>query len=240
MSDKWSIPLSASSEVSGGPRRSVSERVAEQLREAIYDGAFASGDAIPTELELSERLNVSRSSTREALRMLEAQGLLRTIGRRQSRVVAEAGPVGPLRTTMNSLLKTKRISMDELQELRLALEVVAVRSAAADPAERDFRECRAALERMRRSLDDIEAFDRADAEFHEALIEASENELARLTMAAVAETVSAFLAEALNSKAEMDTGVLLAEHEAILEAVEAGDRQRATILLARHIERKMM
>ncbi|MSW51846.1 MAG: GntR family transcriptional regulator, partial [Actinobacteria bacterium] len=69
-------------------RRPVYQQVAAQLRAAILDGELQPGNVLPSERELGERFGVGRTSVREALRALQAQGL-----------VVAAGPTAPLRVT---------------------------------------------------------------------------------------------------------------------------------------------
>ena len=65
----------------GVVRTPVYMQVAAQIREAILDGRFGPGDSLPTERDLSTQFGVSRASVREALRALQAQGLITAEGR---------------------------------------------------------------------------------------------------------------------------------------------------------------
>lgn len=223
---------------------SASDRVLSQLRERILSGQLRGGDALPTEQSLGESLSVGRSSVREALRILEAQGLVESVGRPLSRVVSVDGPVGPLRSSVDDLLRLKRVSQGDLHSLRLALEIVAARAVAELPEPRDFTRSRRGLEIMHESVDDQEAFAVGDSEFHSGLLQASRNEIVQVIMHAVADSVGAFVTGALGSKPKLthdrflaDRQLLLDDHQAILDSVVARDGDRATMLLIDHIER---
>ncbi|MBK0420421.1 FadR family transcriptional regulator [Leucobacter sp. CSA1] len=215
-----------------------------QLRERILSGELQEGEALPTEQALSESLSVGRSSVREALRVLEAQGLVESVGRPLSRIVSIDGPTAPLRNSVDDLLRLKRVSRGDLHSLRLALEIVAARAVAVLPEPRDFARSRRGLEIMHESIDDQEAFAVGDSEFHSGLLQASHNELVQVIMHAVADSVGAFVTGALGSKPRLtharflqDRQLLLDDHQAILDALVARDGDRATMLLIGHIER---
>ena len=127
------------------------EQVAHQLREAILDGALGPGDELPAERELCAQFGVSRTTVREALRALQAQGLAVAAGPTAPLRVAAAETLslGPLRTSLVHLLRLGRVPLDDLVEVRCALEAAAVAAAATrrDPAQ--LAEARAALDAMR-------------------------------------------------------------------------------------------
>lgn len=216
----------------------ASDRVAESLRTAIFNGELVAGDAVPTEHSLSEQMNVSRATSREALRMLESQGLIETIGRSQSRVVSEDGPLGPFRGSIDSLLKVERVSLDDLHVMRLALEIVAVREAAKLPQTRDFSKSLEAIDRMRNCQGDLDFFEEADRDFHTGLMEAAGNEMIRLMMTVVADSIQDFVADALKAKPEFareDLPTMAEEHQFILNAILASDIELATMLIIKHV-----
>src|SRR5262245_43752038 len=118
----------------GVSRNPLYLQVAESLREAIIAGALAPGDALPTERDLSESFGVSRASVREALRALQAQGLVSSTGSPSRTVVAE-GAGEHARDAMVTLLRLNGVGVDDLMEFRSLLEAGALAAAArgADP-----------------------------------------------------------------------------------------------------------
>src|SRR5579875_2484178 len=104
-------------------------QVASQLREKILSGAYAPGDQLPTERELTEAFNVSRASVREALRALEAQGFL-VSGPSTSRTVVGPGLSQALREAVGNLLRLQQIPVADLVEFRCVIESATVARAA--------------------------------------------------------------------------------------------------------------
>jgi len=232
-------------------RNPAYEQVASQLREAILDGALKPGDELPAERELCAQFGVSRTTVREALRALQAQGLAVQAGATAPLRVPQpdALSTGPLRDSLVHLMKLGRVPLGDLVELRGALEAAAVAAAATtlgtapltDPARQraaaHVAEARRALEEMRAVDGDPRAFEQADVRFHLALVAASGNEALQLVMLAVRDSVSAHLLDALarDPAPRRTVDRLARQHEAILAAVEAGDARDAELLLRDHV-----
>jgi DNA-binding FadR family transcriptional regulator len=219
-------------------RSPVYLQVAAQLREAIMSGELASGEALPTERALAESFGASRASVREALRVLQAQGLITSGGAPAPSVVAD-GTEPSAREALVALLRLNRVALDDLVELRCLIESAALVAAAESPDPEPLAEARRALDEMEGPDVDIESFDEADVRFHVSLVRASGNEAMHLVMLAVRDAVSRHLLEALRAQAnpERTLGRLRDEHAAILTAVEGGEGDRAATLVERHIRR---
>lgn len=217
-------------------RAPVYLQVAEQIREAIFAGRFNAGDPLPTERELAETFGAGRPSVREALRALQAEGLIITGGAPTRAVVARSLD-RPARDALGNLLRLKRVAVEELVDLRCVIETAALRRAAerCDTARLD--EARQAIAAMSAQGGSLEAFDEADVNFHVALVRASGNEAMHLMMLALRDPVEAHLLAALAALPDPAAVVarLIAEHQAILDAVEAADADRATELVEAHI-----
>lgn len=211
-------------------------QVAASIREAIIAGSLAPGDALPTERELSEEFGVSRASVREALRALQAQGLVSSAGAPARTIVAE-GAGAHARDALITLLRLNGVAVDDLMGFRLVLEGAAIAQAARTRDPERLGEARAALEEMRRPGVAVEEFDDADVRFHVALVRASGNEAMHLVMQALRGAVARYLLEFLRGQRDIGATFarLVAEHEAILDAVERGDPELATSLVADHI-----
>lgn len=234
-------------------RRPAYEQVAAQLREAILDGRFAPGDELPTERELCQQFGVSRTTVREALRALQAQGLAVVAGATAPLRVPAAAELsaGPLRESLVHLLRLGRVPLGDLVELRCALEAQAAASAAllvasghygaapagSGSADDPLGAARAELELMRTVGDDVVAFEQADVRFHLALAAASGNEAIQLVMLAVRDSIAAHLLDALRAEPAPARAIarLVRQHDAILAAIEAGDARDAEQLLRDHV-----
>jgi DNA-binding FadR family transcriptional regulator len=235
-------------------RRPAYEQVAAQLREAILEGVLAPGSDLPAERELCEQFGVSRTTVREALRALQAQGLAVAAGPTAPLRVTEPSALssGPLRDGLVHLLRLGRVPLADLVELRCALEAQAAAGAAlrmangdgATPAPgasgsiaRHLADARAELDAMRALGDDVVAFEQADVRFHLALAAASGNEAIQLVMLAVRDSIAVHLLDALHALPAPRRALarLVRQHDAILAAVEAGDARDAEQLLRDHV-----
>jgi GntR family transcriptional repressor for pyruvate dehydrogenase complex len=217
-------------------RAPVYVQVAEQIRAAIADGRFKPGERLPSERELSETFGASRASVREALRVLQAQGMIVGAGAPSRAVVADELD-RPARDALGHLLRLNGVELSDLVELRCLIETSAAAAAADDPDGEHLSEAREALEAMRDPNVTIEAYDEADVRFHVGLVRASGNEAMHLVMLALREPVARHLRDRLRAEDDPSSTLdrLTAEHAAILEEVERGDGDRASGLLERHI-----
>ena len=225
-------------------RAPLSVVVSRQLREAIVSGKVSDGTELPSEKELTQQLGVGRSTVREALRILQAQGLLSggdTVSTQRPRVSSEQSMVTAA-DVMENVLRLGRVPLVDLVELRVVIEGAAVMQAA-ERAEKgelpvDMLEAAgAAVIAMRGADGDVETFRAADVAFHQALARAAGNAAYSLVMGVLREAVSGHLGLALHQvpdpRASMET--LAEEHAAILEAVTRGKVKRARTLMTSHI-----
>lgn len=212
------------------------QQVAGRIREAIVGGRFGPGDALPGERDLAEAFGVSRASVREALRQLEAQGLVAGGRTAQGRTVARTNRAA-LTQAVSDSMALEQVSLGDLIELRCAVEGQALRLAAEVATPDDLREAWQTVEEMHRSHHDAAAYDLLDVAFHAALVRASGNQAMHAVMQACRDAQTRYLAEALERVADLTTTLarLTAEHEAIIRAVEAGRGDHAATLTEQHI-----
>jgi GntR family transcriptional regulator, transcriptional repressor for pyruvate dehydrogenase complex len=220
-------------------RRPVYHQVAAQLREAILSGELASGSELPSERELGERFGVGRTTVREALRALQAQGLVVSgAATAPLRVVhPEALSAGPARDALVHLLRLGQVPLSDLVELRCVLEGTAVAAVARHHSDDDLAVLVRGVDTMRAALDDVRAFEQADVRFHLALAAASGNEAVHLVMLAVRDSIGSHLLDALQADPESATTLqqLLAEHEQLLAAIQRRDADEARRLVEAHV-----
>jgi GntR family transcriptional regulator, transcriptional repressor for pyruvate dehydrogenase complex len=214
-------------------------QVAAKIREAILRGEVVPGGFLPTERELAETFKVSRASIREALRELETQGLITPGRTAQARKVATGDRVDAVRNALSNLLALQQVSLTHLVELRLAIEGHALHHAAVSPVAGCVDEAEAALTVMQSVGVTLSDYDQADIRFHTALVAASGNPGFLAVMLSVRDNLTRFLEEALQRAPEPRAVYrrLSREHEAILNAVRAGDGERAVALCATHVRR---
>jgi len=211
-------------------------QVAGSIREAILSGQLGPGDALPTERELSESFKVSRASVREALRALQAQGLVSS-GGSPARTVVAAGAGAHARDALVTLLRLNGVRVDDLMQFRAVLEAAALAEAARHRDHLELAPAREALTDMGRPGIGAEEYEEADLRFHVALVRASGNEAMHLVMQALRAAVARHLLDHLRGQADLPATLarLTTEHAGILAAVERGHVSRAADLVRAHI-----
>jgi GntR family transcriptional regulator, transcriptional repressor for pyruvate dehydrogenase complex len=117
----------------GGPRE-VPQRVADELRSLIVSGELSEGESLGREPDLVERFGVSRPSLREALRILEAEGLITVERGVRGGVVAHEPDKRMTARTAALLLRSRNVSLADVFEARSLLEPVAARKIAGMPS----------------------------------------------------------------------------------------------------------
>ena len=220
------------------------ELVLQRIEAQIVSGELRAGERLPPERELAEMLGVSRPAVREALRVLEAQGVVRSqVGNGPaSGTTIDRVPRDALSRLLRLHVALGSFPLEDVVETRVTLErsiaVLACRNAK--PA--DLARMRAALVAMDVSEVDLETFNRCDTEFHVSLADAGANRLMSDMTRAIRESVRMPILAAMTALPE--TGKrgwarvldgLRADHHAIFTAVEAGRAEQAADLLESHI-----
>jgi GntR family transcriptional repressor for pyruvate dehydrogenase complex len=216
-------------------RRKTYELVAERLVAMIGDRSLQPGDQLPTERELTGSFRVGRSSVREALRMLESQGVITSVNG-GAFVVADAA--NPLNSSLRLLLTLDEgTRIHDVLELREILESEAAALAAERHVPEQLEQMDAAIDAMRAGLDqpDGEAFIEGDLRFHLAVAEATRNRLVLHSMQAVRDVIRRTLLTAFHIPRSAERAV--EEHRAIRAAIAAGDPERARREMRAHLVR---
>jgi GntR family transcriptional repressor for pyruvate dehydrogenase complex len=213
-------------------RQKTYELVAERLRADIGDGRLQPGEALPTERVLTEQLRVGRSSVREALRMLESQGLIESRG---SGMFLVAEPPNPLNQSLNLLLSLDQSDLRELYEMRILLEGELAALAAVRRSEEDLGRMLTALQAMRDGLESEERYIEADVRFHLAIAVATQNRFAVHMMRALRDLFHRALSSVYSIRGSAETS--LEQHRLILEAIAAGRAREARERMHEHLRR---
>lgn len=221
------------------PQR-IFEQAVDQIRELIRTGSLSVGQKLPTEQELSKQLNVSRSSVREALRVLESEGLVDV--RRGSGTFIAAPPArSQLDQNSAQWLEQREEALEQVLEVRESIEKLAVSLAASRASDAALSDLRGIVEAQSHQIqtmlssgeDDYDVLSQLDAEFHLAISAASGND--------VVHEIIAHLVPAFN---ESNKAVLYVsrrmlnmenEHRAILQALEKRDPAAAAQAIQNHI-----
>jgi len=176
--------------------REKPQQIADELRRLIVSGRLSEGESLGREPDLVERFGVSRPSLREALRILEAEGLISVVRGMLGGVIVHEPDGRMTARTAALLLQARNVSLADVHEARSLLEPTAVRVVAS------LRSRRSAVAELRRLIDeqmqvitDPEAFGRANARFHERLVALAGNQ----TLSIVAEMLNEIVARAVTA-----------------------------------------
>ena len=210
------------------------QQVANQLRLAILRGDISPGERLPIESNLASMFGVSRSTVREALRVLSSERLVRTVrGVGGGSFVSQPDPghfSDFLQTSIGLLTGTHQVSLQELIEARELLEVPAARFAAVRATAEGVTRLRAVAAAERAS--DTQNLG-ASRDFHFAILDIASNRL----IAVMAGPVYSVLAQRyLRDDISMAVWRTLAsDHESIVDAIAAADAEAAADLMRDHI-----
>ena len=211
-------------------RSPLVELAVSQLRDQVLSGQWPVGGRLPAETELAQRLEVGRSTVREAVRALVHAGLLET-RQGSGTYVRSLTPGGDWEPRL------RRAAVLEVYEVRKALEVQAARLAAERRTDADLASIRESLaERQRaRARARDGAFVEADLAFHRCVVAAAHNAL----LAEMFDSFSAALREALAvivSDSGLDDAGADPAHARLAAAIEAGDPAAAERATRDHLD----
>lgn len=213
------------------------EQVADQLRELIVDGRLERGARLPNETVLASEFGVSRATVREALRLLAAQSLIRTAkgaGGGSYVTLPTVDRISEFLTANIGLLTDARdLTLDELIEARMLLEVPAARLAARRRRHDDVERLRASIPAGQEQLDTQAEFVQ-NSEFHTTLIESCGNRLLYIAAQPLFSALQTALARSLLGRRFHDG--IHEQHRRITEAIELGDEHAAGVEMTSHLE----
>lgn len=202
----------------------------------ILAGRYANGTRLPAERDLAAQLGVSRGAVREAIRVLQAQGILVSGAGRGNGTRVQATPTNAMGRILRLQLALDVVSFADLTETRVALERAACAAAARRREPEPLERARQLQDRMR-AEPEPDPFNELDTQFHVALAEAGDNRLmSDITVAirrAVQDPIS--IAEHAHTSWQQVRETLIAQHDAILTAICDGDPELATRLTEHHI-----
>lgn len=216
---------------------SAAEATARHIEDLILEGSVRPGEALLPEREMAARLDVSRPTLRQGIKMLEEKGLL----------VAEAGGgrvVAPLATSVTDplieLMSTRVEVVDDYLELRATMERMAAALAATRANDVDRAALAASMARIDAAHADADPHAEADADvdLHVAIYEASHNVVLLQMMRALSGMLREGVfhnREKLYSRPEVRQ-VLLEQHRAIFEAIMARDPAAAGLAAEEHMD----
>lgn len=187
------------------------------LREAILKGELKPGERL-MELQLASKLGVSRTPIREAIRMLELEGLAVTVPRKGAEVA-----------------KMTEKDMEDVLQIRKALDELAVGLACDNIQESDLEELQNALKNFEASTrgHDVKKIAQADVEFHDAIYQLANNPKLVNMLNNLREQMYRYRVEYLKNEDMYPT--LIREHEEIFECLKKKDREGVVRIMGSHV-----
>jgi GntR family transcriptional repressor for pyruvate dehydrogenase complex len=207
-------------------------RVAEQVERFIVSNALSPGDRLPGERELCVLLGVSRTSVREALRSLQARGVV-SVKHGKGVFVAEPGESG---SALRRLAVLREIGLDELFAMREVLEVPAAGWAALAATPEQLQTLEQTFEELERAVLDRRPpaeLRELDSRLHLQIAEYASNRFLTMTQSALQEMLNRSMESTLAIPGRPARSVR--EHAEIIEALAARDPNRARSAARRHI-----
>ena len=191
------------------------------LRQAILRGELKPGERL-MEIQLANKLGVSRPPIREAIRKLELEGLVLMIPRKGAEVA-----------------EITEKSLRDVLEVRRALEELAVELVCEKITEEQIQDLKDAAEEFKESLEsgDITRIAEADVKFHDVIYMATDNQKLIQLLNNLREQMYRYRVEYL--KRSDFHQQLIDEHEEIIETIENGQKDRAVQVVCQHVDNQV-
>ncbi|WP_425806300.1 FadR/GntR family transcriptional regulator [Desulfitobacterium sp. Sab5] len=216
----------------------TTEIILEQIKALIINGELVPGDKLLTENELAESFQVSRTSVREALAALSLTGILEV--RQGEGIFVKSASPNSVIEPLSFILLLEKNELQNILEVRKALEVEAAGLASERRDEGDLAQFKRLIEQMEKDLPKAENSEKLDLEFHLTLARASKNPLLNRMMNTVQEIMGQTLrvTRALWIAATAGTAQrLFEEHQEIYEAIASRDSEKARKITYEHLRK---
>ncbi|MGW1022114.1 FadR/GntR family transcriptional regulator [Streptomyces sp. NPDC002577] len=204
------------------------EQVLERLRRYAAEAGLQAGDRLPPERDLAQRLGVSRASVKQAIVVLEVQGLVEVRHGGGTYLVRDSLDAEPVEH-----LVERRRRLPDVLEAREALETKLAELAAERRTDEDLAALRLALSHMADEIAEGAPGVEGDRLFHAAVTAAAHSSLLAEFMRSIADQITESRNESLRQPGRPTRS--LTQHRAILSAIEAQEPKRAAAAMRRHV-----
>jgi GntR family transcriptional repressor for pyruvate dehydrogenase complex len=212
--------------------REKPQQIADELRHLIVTGELDEGDSLGHEPELIERFGVSRPSLREALRILETEGLISVVRGVQGGVVVHRPDHRLTARTAALVLQAKNVSLADVFDARTIVEPAAVRLVASAKGHKaSARALRALIAEQEQAIEDPASFAEANARFHRELVAMAGNQTLEIVVEMLNEVVvRAVTAVSHGEEGQETVGTRrrgVRSQERLAQLIEEGDAESA-------------
>lgn len=219
-------------------RSSITERepayklVATEFERLVMQGEIAPGEPLPNETELAARFDVNRSTIRESIRVLEADGYIERVSPRK--LVASRPTVASLAERTSQALLNRRVTLRDVWQANLAIEPVMARFAAQRATEEQIARLKANVDAIRERIENGHPLDDLDEAFHKELGFASNHAALQIAREPFS-TLFLEVVDGLVHHSSINDRLLIA-HTHIVEAIDRRDGEVAELWTRRHAE----
>jgi GntR family transcriptional repressor for pyruvate dehydrogenase complex len=212
----------------------LTSRLIKQIEEMMTEQHLQPGDKLPPERELAQKFGVSRTVIREAVAALAAKSLLEIVP--GGGAVVRSPDADSVSRSLSLFLQTGQatFSYDKVNEVRHLLEVEIAGLAAQRRTEEDLLRMEGVLKEAGANTTDRARFARSDVAFHAALAQSTHNELFCLLLDSIADVLLKVRERGFDVPGTPERA--LDYHQAILDAVRAGDSAQARHAMQRHLQ----
>jgi GntR family transcriptional repressor for pyruvate dehydrogenase complex len=213
----------------------VYEQVIEQIKNMIIDGTLKKGDKLPSERDLVEHLQVSRTSIREALRALQIIGLVEC-RQGEGNYIRESFE-NSLFEPLSMMFMLQESDPREIIELRKIIEVETAALAAERVSDEELEDMKNLVNALKGSKDENISV-KIDKGFHYEIAKASKNFLVLSMLNAVSSLIDSFIKDARKEilKDEKNVEILSKQHEDVYEALKKHDSLAAAAAMKKHLD----
>lgn len=211
----------------------ASDVLANELRERILSGDYADGTPLPPERELVTQTHMSRSTVREALRILEVQGLIRTKAGRGGGAFVQRPGGDAVAKSLELLIRGRQVRLASVHETREAIEPYCARLAAVNRTDGDLRRLEATNEAIFASVS-LEEFLQANVDWHVGVATASHNEILTGIMIALSRAIYTVT----NNEGFVNDevrAITVRAHRSVTRAIKERDPEAAVRRMSRHV-----
>ena len=206
-------------------RTSLSEQVLESILDYIQENHLSIGDKLPTEEELTERLNVSRTSVREAMKGLSINGVVESIAGKGTFLRSPVSDIMMYNHTARASMASAKATVEEVMEIRTALELLVGELAIKRGTDEEIASLEQSLHDLQEVVASGKGWATAGTHFHIQLARMSHNQLLLETISSLTSTFTKYKNEMFKYQTNMERSI--SEHIAILDAVK--DRDQAAM-----------
>ncbi|MFR9527608.1 MAG: FadR/GntR family transcriptional regulator [Rikenellaceae bacterium] len=211
------------------------DQVIQYIRRALQSGELQPNTKLPSERNLAEMFDISRSAVREALKTLETYGIIKTLP--QSGSVIVGLDISAIDGLLSDVLRLDAFDFGSLAEMRMILEVNSARFCAMRRTEQDLKEIREALNNYievykGQNAEEIAA---ADFAYHRSIVTGSKNSVLRSMLMLISPDIL-YIYKAENI-CQDDANNSFSEHQEIYQSLVDQDFNKAAQLMADHLKR---